>query len=520
MTMRHVSAYRATALIAAAVLPVAADATATDPGGYFQGTATSRQDGKLEVSLNLRCVKGEYDGELVTPVGTFPIRGGSFEAGRLRLPFGTGGEAGAIEARLEGNTLRGTFRLSDDGGPLELRRVGNARAPGWDWPTLNLSADQWREDLRFFAAELPKRHANAFHHVSRQQFDAAVADLDRRIGRLDNDAVFVGLTRIASAVGDAHTQVESPAEVGNFPIDVRRFGDDYRVVAVAARHKAALGARVVKVQDTPVARAGRLLLALAPQDEGPTLGPARVEWMLTTGLYLHGLGITAARDCARYGLADDAGREFAFDVRAVPRDGARKMKWVWAFKEKPLCRRGRAEPMWFTYLEGPRTVYCNFRRYDDLARNARGLLDLVGHKRPDKLVIDLRYNGGGDYTLGEQHLIDPIRRLADVNRKGHLFVLIGPSTFSAAMCNAAQFRTRTAAILVGEPIGEKPDSYQEVRQMMLPHSHLVVRYSTQFYRFAGSGDNEIRPDHHVECLWQAYKAGRDPVLEWVLRYNR
>jgi putative CocE/NonD family hydrolase len=490
--------------------------TPGDAAGFYEGAITSKQAGKLDVTLNLRREKGKYEGELVTPVGTFPIRSADFAAGRLRLHFEAGGAAGTVEARLEGKSLRGTFRTSDDEGPLELSRVGGARAPGWDTPTLRLSKGQWREDLRFFAAELPKRHANAFHHVPRRQFDAEVAALDRQIDALDADAVLVGMARIAALVGDGHTHVQRPPDDGNLPIDVRRFGDDYRVVAVGEGLHAALGTRVVKVHDTPIARVRQLLWPLTPQDENPALQEARVEALLTVGIYLHGLGITPKRDRVRYTLADDSGKEFAFEVRSVPRGG--KTKWTWAFQEPPLYRRRPGETFWYTYLAPSRTVYCNFRAYDDLGRHAKGLFELVREKGPEKLVIDLRQNGGGDYTEGEKHLIEPVRRLAGINRKGHLFVLIGPYTFSAAMSNAAQFRSRTAALLVGEPVGEKPNSYQESREMRLPHSHLVVGYSVQFYKFVEGGDNEIRPDHPVGRSWEAFKAGRDPALEWVLRY--
>jgi hypothetical protein len=64
------------------------------------------------------------------------------------------------------------------------------------------------------------------------------------------------------------------------------------------------------------------------------------------------------------------------------------------------------------------------------------LLKLLAERRPAKLVIDVRQNGGGDYTEGLRHLVHPVKKLPDVNRKGHLFVLIGPNTFSAAMSNA------------------------------------------------------------------------------------
>jgi len=144
---------------------------------------------------------------------------------------------------------------------------------------------------------------------------------------------------------------------------------------------------------------------------------------------------------------------------------------------------------------------------------------MIKQRQPEKVVADLRQNGGGDYTLGQKLVIDPIRNLAEINRKGHLFVLIGPNTFSAGMANASQFRNETAGMLVGEPIGEKPNSFQEAREMRLPNSHLIARYSTQEYKFAKGRENIIRPDKEIEREWNSYQAGRDPVLEWVLQYK-
>jgi hypothetical protein len=382
--------------------------------------------------------------------------------------------------------------------------------------TLNVSVAQWREDLAYFARELPKRHANAFHHITRERFETEIADLDRRLGGLDGDEIYVGLDRIANLIGDGHTYVRFPPDVANLPLDVSRFGEDYRVTHVAPGLEKMLGARVVKVGGMPIERARATLLALTPQDETPWLAEGRVQGLLTTGLALHGSGIIPGRDAATYTLADDDGHEFAVEVRALP-PGA-SPEWVTAYKEPPLFRQKPDERFWYTYLPDSRTVYCSFRGYNTLGRNAGGLLKLFAEKHADKLVIDMRQNGGGDYTVGLRHLIQPIKELPDINRKGRLFVLIGSNTFSAAMSNAAHFRSQTAAILVGQPIGEKPNSYQEVREMTLPNSRLVVRYSTKFYKFVESGENAIRPDQEIIPTWAEYKAGRDPVLEWVLKY--
>jgi hypothetical protein len=82
-----------------------------------------------------------------------------------------------------------------------------------------------------------------------------------------------------------------------------------------------------------------------------------------------------------------------------------------------------------------------------------------------------------------------------------------------------QDETQWLAMLVGQPIGEKPNSYQESRRMTLPNSHLVVGYSVRFYKFVESGENAIRPDQEIIPSRADYKAGRDPVLEWVLKYE-
>jgi C-terminal processing protease CtpA/Prc len=138
-------------------------------------------------------------------------------------------------------------------------------------------------------------------------------------------------------------------------------------------------------------------------------------------------------------------------------------------------------------------------------------------EHPDNLVIDLRLNAGGDFEQGLKYVVKPIRRMSKINRSGHLFVLIGPRTFSAAMANAAHFRKRTKAILVGQPIGEKPNSYQEAREMILPNSRWVARYSVRFYRFVSGDENLISPDREINETWADFQAGRDPVMDWVLR---
>jgi hypothetical protein len=154
--------------------------------------------------------------------------------------------------------LHGQFTSGDDSGPVDLRRTGDARTPGSTEGSLHLNPQQWDEDIDFFARELPLRHANAFHHLTREQFDAAIADLRRRLPQMNGDEIYVALDRIANSIGDAHTYVEFPVDTANLPLSLARFGGDYRVVAVGTGSEKALGTRVVNIGDTSIAQAREL----------------------------------------------------------------------------------------------------------------------------------------------------------------------------------------------------------------------------------------------------------------------
>ena len=95
--------------------------TPSDPAGSFQGIATSQQQGKIEVTLNLRCESGHYAGEAVSSHGTFTIQDGHFESPHLYLTLEASGTTVTIEAKFDAGELHGEFNAGDDSGPIELR---------------------------------------------------------------------------------------------------------------------------------------------------------------------------------------------------------------------------------------------------------------------------------------------------------------------------------------------------------------------------------------------------------------
>lgn len=80
-------------------------------------------------------------------------------------------------------------------------------SPASRTPLSPAQAAEWREDLRYMAAEMAKRHKNLYHSVSKERFEGAVAVLDERIPSLARHQVIVEMARIAALVGDGHTNI-------------------------------------------------------------------------------------------------------------------------------------------------------------------------------------------------------------------------------------------------------------------------------------------------------------------------
>jgi hypothetical protein len=374
---------------------------------------------------------------------------------------------------------------------------------------------QQRADLAALATQLPAKHVAPFHRVSKPEFERAVAALGQRIeAGIDDDQAFAGMSRIVSLIGDGHTMLADPAGPPRLGLRFRPFGRDYRLVEAVAGSAgvAALGGRLISVGGVAVPGIETRLLPLTPADETRALRTMRVAGLLDRGMVLHGTGLSSARAAARFVLAMDDGRRVTIDAREIAETGAR---WARAAQGEPLSARAAGEPF-ACATAGAGTLYCNFRSYPGIDRAAAALFARIEREHVQRLVIDLRQNGGGDFCEGLAYLVKPLAGVAAVNRPGGLYVLIGPETFSAAMSNAAHFRQLTQAVLVGEPIGEVPNSYQEVSDFALPESGWRVRYSTRFYSFAPGGKNLIAPDRLVPETWADVRAGRDAALDWVL----
>jgi len=243
--------------------------------------------------------------------------------------------------------------------------------------------DQWREDLRYFARELPKRHKNLYHAVSQPEFERAVAELDRAIPSLEDHQTIVRMQQIAAMVGDGHTGVHIPRYFKRYPISVYWFGRELRVTAAGDAYRTAIGTRVVKVGDSGIDEVMSRIVTCFPSAENEN------EWyvlstspaFLTVPEALHTLGVVPGLGPASFTFEDDQGTPLVLEITPVDVpivDGNPRLQLTPAVApdKQPLGRQRPGEMYWFTYLPDSQTVYVNFRGYDSLGENARKLFKL------------------------------------------------------------------------------------------------------------------------------------------------
>lgn len=146
---------------------------------------------------------------------------------------------------------------------------------------------------------------------------------------------------------------------------------------------------------------------------------------------------------------------------------------------------------------------------------------------PRDVIVDLRYNGGGNLF----NVIAFSKELAGIIRPpGHIYVIEGRATFSAAIAFAAMLKRDSGgtAILVGEEPSDNPWFWSEGGTIDAPVSKLPLRYTDGYHDWAhgctdlrrcywpvvfhGAAVGSLTPDIPVAMRFSDYAAGKDPTL--------
>ncbi|MEW6207852.1 MAG: hypothetical protein AB1631_05755 [Acidobacteriota bacterium] len=397
--------------------------------------------------------------------------------------------------------------------------------------TSRMTRDEgWRYDLWLLARELKRIHYDLFSKISRQDFEAYVSKLNNDIPRLTDHQIEASFMKLARMAGDGHTRITPTyaSELGRKGALVQfyLFAEGLFITAADPRYADIAGAQVLRVGEHGVERVIEALEPVISRDNTmwiKLIAPA----LMAYPQILNGLGLIPNGEALPLTIKDATGkiRQVSLPVEA----GAANDSWVTARRDAtrpdPLYLKNRKAPYWFEYLADSRTVYFQYNSVrndtkEPLNKFCDRLFQFINDNAVERLIIDMRWNGGGNNFLN-QPLISGLMRCDRINQKGRLFVIVGRATFSAAMCGAAQVERYTNAIFAGEPTGSSPNFVGESIPVRLPYSKMAGSISDLYWQNSVAMDYRvwIAPQIYAPPTFEIFKANRDPAMEAIMVYR-
>ena len=409
-----------------------------------------------------------------------------------------------------------------------------------------LTAQQWREDLRYLAEQIPKTHPRAFHQITRQQFETAVADLDARIPELSDHAVEVEFARLVALLGEGHSRLSLPGlpdpmtdvpDVTPFkdprlafhrlPVRLYLFSDGLFVTAATGEFRSLVGARVLRIGSRPAQVALDAVQPVINRDNDMGVRLIAPDLVVVPEV-LYALHVIAEPSHSILTFRTKEGKEVDVDLSPLP--AGAQPRWLGSYENfhapLPLCLHHSDKNLWAEYLADSKTVFIRINVIQDsaiesVAQFARQVSSLAGSSPAERVVIDLRDCHGGDNQKFRALLLEFIRD-ARINKLGRLFVIIGRGTFSAAVNATSDLERLSNSIFVGEPTAGAPSSWGDPKKIILPNSGLIARVSTIYWRDWTPDESLpwIAPDVSATASSADYFAGRDPAMDAVFHFPK
>ncbi len=421
---------------------------------------------------------------------------------------------------------------------LTTERFAVAQIASGSNPIGRLSAKDWLEDLHFTVKEMEAQHKCLFHTMTRTELDQFVRKFEADMPQMNEDQIIVRFAQLGALVQDGHSGLLvgasfDPGPATHIPVRFVQYPDGIYVRAAAQEYADAVGGKVVRVGSHTVEEATKLIDSVIPHDPGNDgtwlVWGARLYWNYP--LILHGLGLSSSGNSAEY-VIERNGQRRTFEMRASmpagqwwrPSSNLFPTTWVDARPQSvsvPLWIQHAGDPYWFTYLENHHAVYFQFNGVingegESLGDFAARLAAFIEQREVERLIIDVRNNPGGDNTILRPLLVNLIR--SRLNRRGGMYVIVGPKTFSAAQNFVNRLESYAEPIFLGEPTGNNVNFYADGSEIELPHSHLTVFASHLWWQDKDpfDGRTALFPEVATTSQFRDYVEGKDPILQMAL----
>lgn len=436
------------------------------------------------------------------------------------------------------NGLRGFWTEGGEAMPIALTPIP-------DYPEPVDRAAAWRQDIGALSDRF-LRFDRSFPASARQEFIERMNRVSAGIAEMDDAEILIALSQAVALSGNAHTRLyllRRKTVLDRLPIRLWWFENELRIVRASEQYADHLGCRVDRIAGMDAGTA---------RETAATAFAGNRSWTDYKSVYF----LTSADALIGLGIADEAG-PVAFELSgcagagtiAFPRQPATRSEevieawqdlsplsepepgWLQVLGQQaaPPAYLGRPdENYWYRRFASSDLLYVQINRAEAMNSESIGdfserLLADMARNRPAALVLDLRFNTGGDGSLFE----DMMAALEEESRGLDRFIITGRATFSAGLTIAARWQEAGNITIVGEPVGDSLDYWAEGGNIILPNSRVSAHFANGAHSYSPApcpdetycfdlNIDDLQPDLPIAMTWEQYVAGRDPALEAII----
>ena len=373
----------------------------------------------------------------------------------------------------------------------------------------------WEEDLDYLGTQLPIRHKNLYHQMGKTTFSQKIDSLKRKVPDLNDDEIFIEISKITALAGDAHTRISSP-DPARFPLVYYWFKEGIFVIDGPAEYEGLMLSKLTHIQGIPVEEIIDRLRPVLSYENDYFFKDLAVR-NLRRPYVLKGLKVCSGDTVAFTFVKNGEVMQTFLSPKhydSIPFAMERGIK-----DKLPSSWVNRYENYWYTYMKDRQMLYfqyniCSEKKDKPFYIFNEEMFRLIDSCKVKKMVIDLRYNGGGSDGI-IRPCLNSIRARKELNSPNSLCVLISRHTFSSALMDALDFRKKTKATFAGEPTGGKPCHYGQIRSFSLNHSKITIDYSTKYFKCGKKSDACLAPDIAVEPSVEDLIRNKDGLLSKI-----
>ena len=376
---------------------------------------------------------------------------------------------------------------------------------------------KWKTDVVFIEKELPRRHKNLFHKLDRNEFFEEISQLKKNIDQLSDNQLMICLMKIIAKIKDGHTKLVINNKE-KYPFEFYCFEDGVHLIKATEDYCSHIGNKLTHINDHPIDSIMNDLKSITSSDNTQQLKYRTVQYLCVPEV-LNGLEIIDDYK-TKFKFQNQEGIYYDVLVEPISKEESKIIHNSLTPISQMLHLSNLDKKYWYKYDEAEEVLYfqynscTNSKELSFKTFNTK-MFEVIDKNKIQKLIVDIRYNGGGN-SLVINPFFNEIKKRPHLNNNNTLFVIIGRETFSSALLNVVKFKNKTNALLVGEPTGGKPNHFGEVMYLNLINTNLKVMYSTQYFKNIEEDFDYIEPDILTNITSVDYLSNLDkPYLEII-----